>query len=82
MFAAIPDAGGNPDSILFGPAASSLTLLSKLMAELNNSLHRTMDDSFKSLENKLKGNFKSSTGGLEVLDEDSFRGHFKKVERK
>lgn len=82
MFAAIPDAGGNPESILFGLAASSLTLLSKVMAELNNSLHRTMEDSFKSLENKLKENFKSLTGGLEVLEEDSFRGHFKKVERK
>lgn len=56
MFAAILDAGENPDSILFGLAASSLTLLSKVMAELNNSLHRTMEDSFKSLENKLEEN--------------------------
>lgn len=82
MFAAILDAGENPDSILFGLVASSLTLLSKIMAELNNSLHRTIEDSFKSLENELEENFKSSTGGLEGLDEDSFRGHFKKVERK
>lgn len=41
-----------------------------------------MEDSFKSLENKLKENFKSSTGGLGGLDEDSCRGNFKKVERK
>lgn len=52
------------------------------MAELNNSLHRTIEDRFKSLENEWEENFKSSTGGLEGLDEDSFRGHFKKVERK
>lgn len=82
MFAAITDAGETPDSILFGLAASRLTLLSKVMAELNNSLHRTIEDSFTSLGNKLEENLKSSTGGLEGLDEDSFRGHFKKVERK
>lgn len=42
-----------------------------------------MEDSFRSLENKLEENFKSSTGGLEGLDEDNFRGHyFKKLERK